>query len=215
MLKKIATLCSLALLGTAIVARAGTITDMGSVYTLTYSSAGTNLYDVFLKIDTSGYTGSLSDRLNDVALKIVSQNSDFITNPYLISGPAGYSTTTMAGGLSNSGSGGCNGSGGGFFCDQYTGGGNGVVVGPGHVYTFEWAVNTTMADLFTGINEASVKALYLSCSGCNAGITSRNITLDPSTPPPVPEPSSLLLMGSGILGAAGMMRRRILSALKG
>lgn len=34
-------------------------------------------------------------------------------------------------------------------------------------------------------------------------------TLDPGVPPTVPEPSSLLLFGTGALGLAGMLRRRL------
>ena len=210
MLRKILTLCSFALFGTAVAAHAGTITDLGSVYTLTYASAGTNLYDVFLTIDTTGFTGPSSSYLNDVALKIVSQNSDFLTAPTLISGPSGYPTTTQATGINGGGNAGCNGPSNGFFCSQYNGAGRGLLVGS--VYNFEWSVSAALSDLLTGTNDASIKALYLSSVGRNNGLTSAAITLDPT--PPVPEPSSLVLLASGILGAGGMMRRRIIAACK-
>jgi hypothetical protein len=40
----------------------------------------------------------------------------------------------------------------------------------------------------------------------NVGATGGTIT-----PPSVPEPSSLVLLGSGLIGTAGMLRRRLFS----
>ena len=200
---------SLALLSTVGVAaaHADTKTDLGSVYTLSYSSAGGGVYDVTLKIDASAFSGGSSDFLNDVALKVVPQTSD-ITNVAILLAPSGYASSTQSGGLSAVG---CDGSGNGFFCLAYTGAGEGKPVGAaGDVYTFQFAVTVPVAsNLLTGTNASSIKVGYLTPSGGNAGITSIDMTLSPGGPPPLPEPSSIALLGTALVGAAAAVRRKL------
>ncbi len=204
-------LCALTL-ASASLAKANTIgptscsSCLGSSYTLTYSAtANPDAFDVFLTIDTSGFTNSSSDLLNAVSLKLVSKKAD-ITSVSLIAEPSTFGTTE-AGGLN---SGGCSGKGGGFFCSESTGDGL-AVGGTSDVYTFEWLLTLGSAtDLMTGINADSVKALYVTSKGKHNGITSEDITLTENTvPSPVPEPSGLLLLGSGMLALAGSLRRTL------
>lgn len=213
MLRKLLYLFSLCLYGFAAsaVARADTIgpvchSCLGSSYTLTYNTtANPDVFDVFLVVNTTGFTNSSSDLLNAVSLKLVSSNSE-ITSVSLLSEPSTFGTTVSSGLNAN----GCGRGGGGFFCSESTGHGA-PVAGVGDIYTFEWSLATASpTDLLSGADAASIKALYVNSSGRSNGITSEGITLTEAapSPSPVPEPSSLFLLGSGMMGAAFLLRRR-------
>jgi hypothetical protein len=203
MFKKILFLSTLCLFGFAASAKAGTIgpggcgSCLGSSYTLTYSTtANPDVFDIFLTVDTSATLLTSNDVLNAVAPKV---SSSFV-NIAFVSGPFG---TVEDGGIA---SGGCNGSGSGFFCS----GGTGLAIGAGHVYNWEWAITlASPGDLFLSSNEASIKASFVTPAGGNAGITSEDITLTPTPVIPTPEPSSLLLLGTGALGIAGILKRKL------
>jgi hypothetical protein len=205
-LKKFFALSCLCLFGFVASAKADTIgptgcgSCLGSSYTLTYTAtANPNIFDIFLNVNTSATTLP-GDFLNAVAPKV----SSSFTSVAFISGPATF-TNVVTGGLSAAG---CDGSGSGFFCS----GSNsltGVPLGSGDIYNFEWAVTlASPGALFTGSNQASIKALFVDSTGKQAGITSEDITLQPGGPPPsVPEPSTLMLLGTGALGIAGALKR--------
>jgi hypothetical protein len=176
---------------------------LGSSYTLQYAAtANPNVFDIFLTVNTSATTLP-GDFLNAVAPKV----SSSFTSVSFISGPSTF-TNVVTGGLSATG---CDGSGSGFFCSGSSSA-TGVPVGSGDIYHFEWAVTlASPGDLFTGTHQASIKALFVNSAGQQAGITSEDITLQPGgapPPPPVPEPGSLLLVCTGLIGAAAGVRHR-------
>jgi hypothetical protein len=211
MLKKLLFPSCLCLFTFAASAKADTIgpgscgSCLGSSYTLSYTTtANPNAFDVFLTVNTTGFTNGSSDYLNAVSLKLVSQSSSITSVSLVAPIPATFSTT-IAGGLNANG---CSGNGGGFFCSESSG--NGLQVGhAGNIYTFEWLVTVgAPGNLLTGIDDASVKALYVNVDGQQNGITSEDITLTKSTNS-APEPSTLLLLGTGLVSAAGVIRRKL------
>lgn len=213
MLKQSFVLASLAVLGLAPAAFADTVQDTtsGVVYTLLYTTTPTaNTFDVYLTIDTSGYDGpntKFPNFLNDVALQLASQDSDYTMT--VLSAPTGYASTVTDGGLGQNG---CNASGNGFYCLEYTGAGLGLpTASSGDVYQFEFSVFDANGlggrhGLFTD-DSSNVEANYLFMN-TNNGNVGGNKDNDRITMSPTPEPSSLMLLGTGMLGAMGALRRR-------
>jgi hypothetical protein len=170
-------------------------TCQGSIYTLSFIDLGSNMFQITYTIDTSGYNGG-GTLLDDVAFKVSSSDP---TSVSLVSAPNGASNWTIVPGGINAG--GCDGSGSGFVCAEANALTFAAAVPDG---TYSWVFDLTTTGLFTGKDEATIKARYTDNGGNKVGdLVSENITLQA-----IPEPSSMLLLGSGLLGLAGGLRRR-------
>jgi hypothetical protein len=178
-------------------------TCQGSSYELSYSgspistTATTETYRITYTIDTSGYDGP-GVYLDTVAFKV----ANALVSADLIAAPGGVpSWTEMHGGLSAAG---CSGTGSGYDCVRFATQLTNAPAVPGGIYMWIFDVEVSSGTLFTGLDEASVKARYVGSGGAKKGdLVSENISLTN-----VPEPGTALLLVFSSLALRRHARRR-------
>jgi hypothetical protein len=178
----------------------------GTTITLEYNVISPTEYEVHLFVNTSGFVGNGSTPLTDwwITAVAVKPANKLDASSSFVSTTAPGSWAGQLGGLSN---GSCDGAGAGFICAQ-TGQQLALTDGSTYEWIFDAVLGSPGGAWLTADMAASVKVNFDGPNNPNGVLTSEDITLQPGSPLPAPEPGTLALLGIGALALAFSRRRR-------